>query len=60
MYTVLKNFTTSDGIYFVKGQTVEVIATIGIPNVEIVKICNENGQSFKTTKSLANKFLTKN
>ena len=60
MYTVVKNFKTSDGIFFVKGQTVEVIKAIGIPNVEIVKIYNEKGQSFKTTKSLADKFLTKN
>ncbi len=60
MYTVAKTFKISNGIIFVKGQTVEVVKMVGIPNVETVKIYNENGQNFSTTKSLADKFLIKN
>lgn len=59
MYTIKKSFVSSQGIPFKAGQRVEMTNVIGQSMDELVRIFNCDGDSFVTSKSVANKLITK-
>lgn len=56
MKTCKITFRTSEGLRFIKGQQYNVLKQVGLENIKLFKIYNENG-SFTTDENHLNKFF---